>query len=158
MPISSEFKAAVIAQETDEVIIVLLTIDHEDIVEPIRVSSDSVDTVSRGNTFIPFPFEIKLPDSSDGKVSSTSISISNVDRRIVMAIREMTTGSVPPTVLIEIVLASDPDVLEAEFEGFSMTDAKYNKINVQASISQESFYHEPFPKDSFTPANFPGLF
>lgn len=136
----------------------LVTISHDDLSEPIRVTSDTVDTISRGNTFISFHFTLDLPTSTEGEVSRARINISNVDRRIVKALRDITPGSDPAKVLMEVVLFSDPDTLEIALDDFELTNAKYKRIDVEGDVSQESFFQEPWPKDSFTPSLFPGIF
>ena len=47
--------------------LVLLTLDHPDLDQPIRVTSDGVATISNGLLYDPFPFEIILPDDVEGR-------------------------------------------------------------------------------------------
>lgn len=158
MPVSNNFRTAANAQESDGIYLMLVTIAHDDLLEPIRVTSDTVETISRGDTFIAFHFDLDLPTNTEGGVSTAKLNISNVDRRIVQALRDITPGSNPPTVLIEVVMADDPETLEMALPGFELVSAKYKRINVEGDVSQESFFQEPWPKDTFTPANFPGMF
>ena len=158
MPLSENFKIAANAQETDKVFLMLLTIDHADLSEPIRVTSDTVETVSRGETFEAFHFDLNLPTSSDGQIASTKLTISNVDRRIVEAIRKMSPGSDPASVLMEVVMADEPDVLEMSLEGFSLTNVTYDRIKCEGRVTLENFYNEPWPKDNFDPNRASGMF
>jgi len=158
MPVSENFRIAANSQETDKVFLTLLTIDHADLAEPIRATSDTVDTVSRGNTFVAFHFELNLPTSSDGQIPSTKLSISNVDRRIVEAIRKMSPGSDPASVLIEVVMADDPDTIEMDLDGFSLTNVTYDRKKCEGNVTLENFYQEPWPKDTFNPNTAEGMF
>ena len=148
-------KRALAASETQEAFLILLTIDHPDLAPPIRVTSDAVDTVSRGETFIAFPFALSLPDDSDDRPPRARLAIDNVDRQIVQAIRSI--GSAP-TVLIEIVRASAPETVEASFAEFTLTNTRYDALVVEGDLTLESFLTEPYPAAIFSPADFPGLF
>jgi len=153
--ISPSTRAALYAAETQDVFVILLTIDHPSLAVPIRVCSDSQDTESRANTFFAFPFDLTLPDDEDGRPPRARLVIDNVDRQIVTAIRGLATS---PTVLIEIVRAADPDVVEARFSDFRFTNITYDSQAVEGDLSLEDFTAEPFPAACFTPSLFPGLF
>ena len=153
--ISLTAKQAINAPETSEAFIILLTIDHSDLAAPIRVSSDAVDTVSRGNSFVAFPFDLSLPDDTDDRPPRAKLKIDNVDRRIVQSIR---TSSSSPSVLIEIVRGSDPDTVEAAFPDFQMRDIGYDALVVEGALTLEELTGEPYPARIFSPAAFPGLF
>lgn len=155
MTLSTAAVRAAFAQETDKVFLVLLTIDHAAMPAPIRVTSDGVNTVSRGNTFVPFPFELELPEADAEREPRARLRICNVDRQIVITVRSLST---PPTVLMEVVLADTPDTVEAEFPAFELRRADYDVLLVEGDLTQESFLDEPYPGDQFTPATFPGIF
>ena len=73
--VSLNFREAAYAAETGRVLIALMTIDHADLAEPIRISTDPTQrledlttdeevvygTESRGETFLFCPVRIKLP-------------------------------------------------------------------------------------------------
>lgn len=153
--ISLTAKQAINAPETSEAFLVLLTIDHADIDPPIRVSSDAVDTISRGNTFVAFPFELSLPDDTDDRPPRARLSIDNVDRKIVKAIRSINSA---PSVLMEIVRGADPDIVEAAFPDFQMREIAYDALVVEGALTVEELEGEPYPARIFSPADFPGLF
>jgi len=150
---SLTFRESVYSSETNEAFLILIDITYDS--THIRLTSDNVDTVSNGNTFTAFPFTISLPSDPDESITRGSITIDNVDRSIVQAIRSATTN---PDITIQIVLASDPDTVEAEFTGFKLTNVRYDALKVTGDISIESFVHEPFPGNRFLPSTFPALF
>ena len=153
--LSATSRQALYAGETGEVFLVLLTLSHVDLAQPIRVTSDAVTTVSRSNNFTPFPFELALPDDLDNKPPRARLAIDNIDRQIVLAVRSL---SFAPTLLIEIVRAAAPDVVEAQFVDFKLTNVSYDAHRVEGDLTVEDFTAEPFPAASFTPSLFPGLF
>lgn len=152
---SLTFKQAIYAQDTDEVFIVLVEIDHDDFASPIRVCNDSVDITSNGDVYLAYPFQIELPSDEDGDMPQARLTIDNVDRSLTASIRAIQT---PPSVRIMVVLVSDPDVIEIDLPGFVFTNISYDALTITGTISIESFMNEPFPGDVFTPTQFPGLF
>lgn len=148
-------RQALHAAETGEVFLVLLTLAHAGLAVPIRVTSDAVTTVSRGNSFMPFSFDLVLPDDQDGRTSRAWLVIDNVDRQIVQAIRNLSSS---PTVLIEIVRAAAPDTLEAQFIDFKLVNVSYDAQRVEGVLTIEDFTAEPYPAASFSPSLFPSLF
>ena len=152
---SNTFREAVFSQQTTEAFIVLLTIDHDDLSTSIRVCLNSTDIVSNGLTYQGYYFDISLPDDSDENISSGKITIDNVSGQIIDGIRLLDT---PPNVQIDVVLASDPDTLEATFPDFQLTDVTYDALTIQGNLSIQNFMNEPYPGGIMGPNNFRGLF
>jgi len=161
---SVTFRQAVYGQRTEEALLVLIKIDHEDFVglslDPLRFTSDGVDTVSTvdggSESYLSYPFRIILPSNIEVGITHGSIVIDNIDRSIVSAIRQI--SSKPCTVSIWVVLASSPNTVEAEFTGFRFSNINYDKLIISGEITIENFLSEPFPGDTFLPSTFPGLF
>lgn len=153
--LSSDMLQDIFAQETGEAILALVTIEHSSLSSPIRVTSDGVETVSNGNTFLPFPFEFTFPDqTNDGEITA-KLRIDNVDRQITKAVRN--AGSAP-TVTTQIVRGSAPDTIEAEFPDFKLSNVNYNQFTVEGTLELESLTSQPFPQHTFDPQKFPNLF
>lgn len=152
--LSSTAIASANAQQTDEVWLVLLTIAHASLATPIRVVNNNESIVSRGQTYQWFPFEIELPGEDVDSPSRARLRIDNVDRTIVNTIRSIST---PPTVTLEVVLASAPDVVEVSFSGLSLREVDYDAMSVTGELVFESIFTEPVTL-TMTPARFPGLF
>ena len=148
-------REAVFASQTGEAFLALVTLDHPELASPVRVSSDSTDTPSRGETFVAFPFRITLPEDSAERPPRARLKIDNVDRTIVKKLRAISSA---PTVLIEIVRGDDPDTVEASFPDFKLRDAGYDVLEVEGDLDLEDFISEPYPAFIFSPAHFPALF
>lgn len=162
--LSNAAKQAMYAQQTSEAFIALLTIDHENFEQPIRVASDSYEVLpdagvrgvlSRGDEYIYLPFTIELPQEDDSGVTQARISVDNISREIVAAVRTATSSL---TVKLEIVLSSDVDSVEVSVDDFKLERVTYDVFTVSGTISLEYFELEPFPKARFTPSSFPGIF
>ena len=123
--------ASITARTTGEVWLLLLTITPgED--APIRMVNSSADIQSRGNTFIAFPFDLDLPTDEEGQISSARIVLDNVSRQLIDEIRNLPS---PLVALVELILESAPDVVEASFPDFTLKSLSYNMITIQGDLS-----------------------
>ena len=147
---------AIFSGESGEVFVVLLDLEHPGFVETIRVCSNDLPVNCRGYDYVPFPFEIVLPDDNDEAPPRVRLRIDNVDRRIVSEIRRITGN--PITVRLRVVLASSPSTEEVGPMEFSLRDVIYNATTIEGTLMYEDLLNEPFPRDTFTPAKFPGMF
>lgn len=141
--------------ETGEVFLLLLTIEHASLAAPIRCVNNLTDIISNGETFVAFPFRIQPPDEQEDSAPRMRLQIDNVDRTIVASIRRLTS---PPTVQLDVCVASQPDVIEASFPGFTLRQAQYDALTVEGDLSLDDIVTEPFPEGSFTPQHFAGMF
>jgi hypothetical protein len=152
--LSTLAKQAIYAQETGEVFLLLLTISGSGLTT-IRVVNNTQDVVSGGNTYLGFPFDITLADEDELRPPRMRLRIDNVDRQIVQALRSLT---VTPTIQLDVVLASQPNTIEASFPGFTLRDASYDALVVEGDLLLEDVLNEPFPQHAFTPQHFPAVF
>lgn len=165
--VSSAARQAMFSQSTEEVFVILLEISNElDPSQPIRTALDSVnldskvtvdgvDTYDPAVTFAGGFFGIELPEEAGDAIQSVRLSIANVDRVIVQAIRN---ASVPPEVLLWVVLKSSPDIVEAGPYYFTLENATYDALEVRGELVFEEVTNRRYPKDEFTPQIAPGLF
>lgn len=160
---------AVFSPDSDSDLLFLLTIyNPEDPTEVVaRLTdgftqrlSETVDeviygVVSRTNQFMFLPMEISLPSEEEAQAPRCSIVLRDVTRNIMPIIR---TLNGPPKILMELVLSSTPDTVEASFSGFYISGFTYNSDTITGDLSMINYDREPFPAHSFTPAYFPGMF
>lgn len=154
--LSPEFIADLNAQNSGEAIIVLIEIDHPEMPEALRVTSDNVDTISNGDTFIAYPFRITLPDApEDGKSPRAAVEIDNVTREILDTLR-LTSSS--PYFDLRVVRASAPDVIEGRWPGFRLAQVPYTAETVRGELTLDDIYLLEFPAHDYLPIWFPALF
>jgi len=157
-PLSLALKAAMHAQQTGEVLLSLCTITHPSILGgPLRVINDLQNMVSDGNTYLAFPFQITLPGDGEEGRPTLRLVLDNIDRSIVQAIRSIPV-STPPTVQVDLVLASQPDDVEISFPSLTLRNVEYDVFVVSGDLALDEDDREPLPSASFTPQLFPGLF
>ncbi len=157
-PLTATTLREIFRQETGEAWLILLTIDHASLQNPIRVGSDAVATISRGKTFISFPFDLALPHEAPDELPRARIRIDNVDRRIVEALRLAAGSAEGPSVQMEIVRAADPDTVEGSWPDFLLVNATYDVLVVSGELKLDVLEREPYPADSYTPSTAPGVF
>lgn len=165
MALSPTAKRAMFSQETEEVMIALLRITHPAAPSPMLVSSDPTvrvsndpllyGTVSRGALYYFIPFSLVLPESSDESPPAAKIVLSNIDRDLIPLLRSFHT---PASVAIDLVLASQPDSLEAGLSELQIQQCIYTAEEIVLSLGAPLLATEPLPALSFTPNHFPGLF
>jgi hypothetical protein len=110
---------------------------------------------SRSQNFIFLPMEITLPSEDDAQAPRCTLTLNDVTRYVTPLIRTI-NGS--PKVLMELVLSSSPNTVEASFSGFYISSITYNANTVSAELAMIDYEREPFPQHSFSPKYFPGLF
>lgn len=157
----------VLSTESSDDLMVLVTLTGGGINVPIRLSdnytqriSETADevlygTVSRGNNYIFLPLEITMPSQESGALPRASIVLHDVTRYVLPHLRQLTG---PPNVTLEVVLTSQPDIVEASFTGLKLGSISYNKDTISADLIVDGLEREPFPCHSFLPSSFPGLF
>jgi hypothetical protein len=144
-------------ENTDEVWLVLLTIKHANIAEnggELYFVNNNEDITAGAKTYVAFPFQLELPGEDQDQPTVGRLRIDNVDRQIVYTLRDLTT---PPTVDIEVVLASDPTTVEVGFYDMTLRGVTYDELYVEGTLVFESIYTEPLTLE-MTPSRFPGLF
>lgn len=152
--LSSPALESAFAQETGEVWLVLCTITHPSLPTPLRFVNDMQSLTSRGNLYQAFPFEVEFPEEDVDSAGEARIVLDNIDQSIVKAIRAMSGA---PEITLEVVLASNPDQVEAQFPGMALRDARYDVARVTGTLRFEDITTEPISVE-MTPQRFPGLF
>lgn len=155
-PLSTSMRRAMFGASTGEVVVVFIVINHPALIDPIRVCSAGENLVVNSFTYLHFPFELTLAGDDGDTMPEASISICNVDRRIVESVR-LVSGE-PMSVSVSVALASSPETIEAGPFEFKMRDVEYDSLVVSGRLQLEDLLNEPYPGHAFTPANFPGLF
>lgn len=145
---------AVLAQETDAVFLELLTISHPDIAT-VRVVNNTLPITSRGNVYDGFPFSLRLPQDVAERLGTVQLTVNNVDRRLVEAIRSVPA---PLTVSIEVVTAATPDLVEVGPFDCELFDVTGTMTTISGTLGFEPVLNRVFPAGKFDPQRFPGLF
>jgi uncharacterized protein DUF1833 len=153
------------AERTDEVSVVLVTITHADLEEPIRLSSDptvrlSDDPLRYGTRHQGAEYEFVLvsavlPDDREGQPIGVTLAFENVARDMASIARAVVT---PAQADIVLVLASSPDEIEEAYTGLRAVRGTYDAARVTFEFSRQLATKKPWPAHRMTQNRFPGLF
>ena len=168
--LSLNARLALDAPASAEIEAVLLHIEHPDLDAPIRLSTDNTERLSdeplyygtrsnwRGADPATEPFlwvmaSAVLPSDQEDQPAAATVVLENLDSAMIDLLRGFTD---PATVWIAVVLASSPDLIEAEWAmelvGF---EADAGEISLQ--LSREEIELEMFPAARMSRSRFPGL-
>lgn len=152
--ISQDLLRQLYAQESDDPLLMLVTLSHPDF-SPIYLVNNVEDIVSNGNTFIAFPMKIRLSVEDGETQKEVSIEFDNVGLDLIDELRTVTT---PVQVRIDTVLASDPNQIQTTIEELKMRSVNYNSKRITAKLYLDSFLNVELTSEKYSPSNFPGLF
>lgn len=155
MTISAKARSALYAQSSDDDVIPLIAIKPQD--QPTRrYAADNADVEHDGNTYLAFPFMIRLPDADEEQPPQGRIELSNVSRELIETIR--TPARSAPIVELRVVLASDHEDLVLGPLLFEIRDASYSAQSMQADLVSEPMLKRTVPHITYTPGRVPGVF
>ncbi|WP_337054106.1 DUF1833 family protein [Pseudoxanthomonas sp. USHLN014] len=145
---------AVLSAETEEVFLACLSITHPAI-DTIRIVNNTETVMRLAGEFTPYPFQSTLPTDNEDAPGTVTITIDNVDREVARLIRNL--EGIPAAVL-EVVLASSPDVVEVGPFDFDIVGADIDVMTVQLTAGYvEDFVNQGVPAQTYTPSNSKGL-
>jgi len=148
------FRSAAYAPETGEAGIILLEISHPELNPTIYLAGNAQIVTSHGNDYLPYPFNIVLPNEQSDQMPTATIEIDNIHHGILKGLRALST---PPSIGLHIVVASDPDKWQLSLD-LTMIQAKYDQLTISCTLSWEKYLDEPYPGHSVTPGFFPAVF
>lgn len=155
MPLSPLATAASNASASSEVFLYLLTITDPEDTNPAYLVNNSEPIISRGITYQPYPFNIVLGEDDGVRIPTIKLTIDNVDQSITEYIRSTLK---PPYIKIELVLSSQPDVIEKSLDNMKLRNVTYDAMTVQGTLEYVNVLTSRFPDASYTAVEFPALF
>lgn len=157
-PMSSLFKKELFANQTGEVLVHLLEFNHDTLDDPIRVCDDNVEIVSNGDTYQPWQFEVIHPKEEPGGIPLGSLSIDTVDQSIYQMFADALSSSLPVSVTVSMVMASQPDTLLKAARTYLMFDVEGDDYQANCVLSSKVSGDQPLQTITYNPGDFPGLF
>lgn len=161
-------RQALLGQQTDEAFILLLVLSYvpsgsdggsaEDW-QCVHLAKNETDIVSAvtgaSETYISFPIQFNLPASEPGRISTVTMSVTNVSQDLIDTVRSI---DVPMLATMYLINVSEPDTIIAQFPGYIWRNLNYNAGTLSGQLSLENTLSEPYPGETMSPYNFPGLF
>lgn len=158
--------AAMLAQETGEVVCTAMLIEHDDLDEPIRVTDNGEDVVFGGHTYQHFPYEVSLPVDVEDRPPEAMLSFDNIgywdddagtEYSPTETIRAL---SGPLDITIYVINATTPaaSVVEVTIPSMKLRSVEYDQFSVSGTLTYLPLLDEQFPGHTFTPGRFPMIF
>lgn len=157
---------------TGDIQVVLLYITHPSLDAPIRLSTDPTERITESplayatrSTWLgsnplsePFLFILAstiLPSDLDDAASAGNIILENVDNDMSTLLRSFTD---PPTLHMAVVLATSPNLIEAEWHNMLITASDIEDAQITLSFGRDDIEDEYSPAHTQTRNWFPALF
>jgi hypothetical protein len=153
--LSPQMLAQLYGQESHDPFLFLVTLDHEEWDEPIYFVNNTVEIVSRGITYLPFPMTIRLPTDDGETARAFAMEFDNVSLELIEPLRKVTTQV---DIKLEMILASMPDEVQISFEELKLQTVNYTKFRVIGSVILDNFLNTAMTSEQYGPSNFKGLF
>ena len=96
-----------------------------------------------GNSLIAFPFEIILAADDGSQLPEVQLTIDNIDRTMVAAMR---TLSEPPNISVQVVLASQPDIVEIEINNMVLREVTYDAYKISGTLYADDILNSRYPE------------
>jgi len=150
--LSPELLSELYGQVSDDPYLTLFTLTHPSFAQTIRFVNNSVDVVSNGETFVSFPIKIVLPPDDNESAREVNVQFDNVSLELIDELRTVTT---PIDVKIEMVLASNPDVVQPSIESLKFKGIQFNSQVITAKLIMDDFLTVGLTSERYTPISFP---
>lgn len=155
MTLTPAVRRELYTEDGSEAVLYLITLEHEDWPDPIRLVDNNEDLVVNGETFIGWPMSVRLPDELDDQDRSISIQVSAVKRDILQELRKLSS---PPRAFLELILSGDPDTTRVGPFAMDLDDIGFDSMSISGDLIFADLVNDTYPKQTFTPQNSPGLF
>ena len=159
------------APASDEIYVALFEITHPDLPAPIRLSTDNTERLSddplyygtrstwrNNHSTEPFLWVVAsalMPSDLEDAPASATLILENLDQRMAEVVLSFTSVA---TLHMACVLASSPDLVEAEYTDLFITTADINAGEITLSINREEIELHLVPGGRMTTSTFPGLY
>ena len=116
--------------------------------------NNNEDLVSRGQRYTAFPFEFELPTDNGETQPKISVRAANSSLELIDAVRSLID---PPSVKIEIVASSAPDVVEKVVDFLVLTNVTYDALTITFDLQPINILARSFPNTFYNAIEFPDL-
>jgi len=141
--------------DSNDPFLALLTLNHDDFDQPVRLVNNTVNIDSRGETYLAFPFKFVLSTDDGESDQYVKIEMDNSSLLLMEKLRSITS---PVTVTIEMVLASTPGTVEVGLGELKLRNIAYNAQSISGTLSLDDFLNTDLTSESYSPTSYPGIF
>jgi hypothetical protein len=138
----------------DDYGLLLVTLNHPQLAEPIRVNASDMDVFSNGENYVGWPLAPRLPSAGD-RQKRGGLRFGNVDHRIGRLVLGL-KGEVE--VSFAIVEREALDVVIYTHGGLKLTNVRTEGGWIVADVVGQGSHGLAFPRSTATPEYAPGVF
>ena len=137
-------------------VMLLLVIDHDDLAAPIRITDNNENLSYGGNTYYAWPVKVSLPDETEDAIGTATVTISNVDRAITEALRELAT---PPSISLVAAYWVDAAAFDPMVTNLlTLKQVTITAETITGQAGQDDGLEDEVGSVTVTPHEFPGAF
>lgn len=148
---------ALFAQQTSQAYLVLLEASHSSFAA-VRIVNNTENVTSNNVLYSAFPFAVILPPDQEQLQYRAQVIIYDAEREIIDNLRFVAGSRERIAVKLAVVSSADYDTELQTVSGLEIVNVTYQAGALTLDCSIDNFLTEGFPRDTFTPGNFPGLF
>ena len=152
--LSNNLIAQLFGQNSDDPFLCLLTLSHASF-STVRLVNNTEDITSRGDVYTAFPFKFTLPVDDGESNREVKLEIDNVGLELINDLRSVVD---PIDIKIELILASNPSIVEIAYEDIKLRKISINAQTISGTMTMDDFLNTGLTSEEYTPTNFPGLF
>lgn len=156
-PLSPAALQAMLAEQTDEVPLMCVTISHSSFASPYYLVYNNEPLQRAIAEFEPFAFQLALAPESEDALPQVQMTIDNIDRKILQAIRTLPAGE-RVSMTMEVVLASQPDVVEVGPVNYKFLSIDFDQAQITGTLGFDDDLLNTTLGQTYTPVNSPGVF
>jgi len=155
MKLSQNATDAVLALETEKVFLYLIKIETSG-GAVLHFVDNNQNIISQGEEYIATSFLIVLPEETDNAPRPCRLAIDNTDLAIFQTIKQAVNEDI--IVIVYVIMADTPNVYERGPLKYRLRNVRVNKESIEGEIYDFYLIDRKFPKDTYTPDNFEGLY
>ena len=152
--LSTPARQAVFSESTDEVMLVFLDLELPG-GTTLRVVNNWEPVERGGETYLPYRFDVAMPDERDEGLPIVQLRIDNVDRVILEELQQM---NAPVPVKMNVALASSPDTTQAGQFEFRIVSVNWDEKNISSDMTFDDVLTEVYPGFRVNPSTHPAAF
>lgn len=155
-PKSPRFRRAAAALSSAELPLIILTVEHALLAEPIRLVNDTQDVVSNGHNFRQCAFAFVWPDDEERQSPRAQLVIGN-NHGDVGAFFERSHGGRGAVATVGHIMRSAPDFLEDELV-LDLSGVEVSTTEVSGRLGYDDVLNKAGTPITYRPDTAPGLF
>lgn len=154
--ISPTAMQALLAQQTTEVFLSFLRVEHPSLAAPLLLVCNYEAITRADGVYQPYAFNAPSPAQKEERIPQTTITIDNTDLTLGSTLRSLRGA---PTITLFTALASQPDVIEEGPFVFQLTSISGDLNAITGTLGYDSsVFDQNIPAQNYTPSNSAGLF